>query len=153
MSQYILAVTGAEVKPTQDFEQFRLQSVHIGFHSSPLASFTHDDVYFLPRFGNYIFDTRGMNAPIDNQLCQGQTCHFAAHRIETRKDNGLRCIIDDEVNTRGGFKRTNVAPLTTNDTAFHLVIRQRYDRNNGLRNLVRGTALNGEGNNFSRTGI
>src|SRR5690348_9870348 len=94
-----------------------------------------------------------MDAPIEDEPGQGEASHFAPHGIEAGKDNCLRCIVDDEIYAGSGLEGANVASLAANDTPFHFVVGQRYDRDNRLGYLVGGAALDGEGDDLARAAV
>mgnify|MGYP000514890072 CR=1 FL=1 len=54
--------------------------------------------------------------------------HLAAGLVEGGQGNGLRGIIDDKVNAGGRLKGADIAALTADDAALHLVAGQRGQR-------------------------
>src|SRR5712692_2789701 len=153
MGQHILTVAGTEMQPAYNFEQLRLQTMDIGLHRGPLARFTHNGIDLLPCFGHNLFNTSGVDAPIENEPGQSQSSYFTTHRIETGENNRLWRVIDDQVDAGGGLKCANIAPLTSDDTPLHFVVGQWHHRHNRFGNLVGCAALNGEGDDFSCAGI
>src|SRR4029077_10882695 len=67
--------------------------------------------------------------------------HLAGDRVEPADDDGLRGVVDDEVDSRGLLKGADVAPLLADDAALELVRRQRQHRDRDLGGLVGGDAL------------
>lgn len=82
-----------------------------------------------------------MDTTVNDQLFECQTCDFTANRIERGQGDGLGRIVDDEVYAGKGFQRADVAALSTDNAALHLVVRQRNNRNGRLGYLIGGTAL------------
>src|SRR6266567_3661450 len=118
-----LPISGTEVKASQDFEQLRLQSMHVCFHCSLLPRLAHNNINFLARLGNHVFDARRVDTPIEDQAGQSQASHFAPHGVEAGKNHCFGCVVNDQVNARGGFERADIATFTANDAPLHLVIR------------------------------
>ena len=107
----------------------------------------------LAGLGDHLFDARGMNAAIENQLGERHARDLAAHRIESRQDDGLWRIVDDEVDAGGALECADVAALAPDDAALHLVIGQRHNGDGDIGDLIGGAALNGEGDDLARPGF
>ena len=101
--------------------------MHVGFHSSLLTSFAHNRIDFLPRLGDNLFDSSGMDTSIENELRQSETGHFSTYRIEAGENHRFWRVIDDEVYPGGGFQRANVATLASDDAPFHFIVGQGYN--------------------------
>ena len=89
-----------------------------------------------------------MDAPVCNKLFQRYARNFTAYRIKAGKCDGFGRVVNDEVNARDCFKRTDITALAADNAAFHLIVRQRNNGNSRFRRMVGCTALNGSGNNF-----
>ena len=63
-------------------------------------------------------------------------------RIKPGQHHCLRGIVDNQFHARQGLKGTNVASLSANDAAFHLIIGKLYDGNGGFRHMIRRAPLN-----------
>src|SRR6266702_1783479 len=87
----------------------------VGFQGGTLTCLTHNSIDFLACFGNDLFNARGMDAPIENKLCQSETSHLSTHGIESRENHRFWRIIDDEINAGSCFQGTNIATLAPND--------------------------------------
>src|ERR1043165_9369657 len=103
---------------------------------------------FLLGLALYFFDSAGMNTAVGDELFQREPRNFTANRIVSRDHHGLRCIIDDEVDSGGRFERAIVSSLAPDDFSFHLVIGQRKYRYRSFRDKVAGEPFNGQGDNF-----
>ena len=128
MLQRILTVGRAIFQLTQRFDNFRMNVANPDFIHCRFAGFTDRMIHFLLRFLIELFDTSGMNTPINDELLQGDTRFFTTYRIKARQDNSLRRIIDNQVHTGHLFKGTNIAPFSSDDASLHFVIRQRNHR-------------------------
>ena len=67
--------------------------------------------------------------------------HLAAHRVEAGQDDGLRRVVDDEVDAGGLLQGADVPALATDDPALHLLVRQAHDGDRRLRRVVGRDAL------------
>ena len=66
-------------------------------------------LHVLLGFLHHLFDARGMDAAIGDQLRQRQFGHFATDRVEARKQHRLRGVIDDQVDARQALEGPDVA--------------------------------------------
>jgi hypothetical protein len=73
-----------------------------------------------------------------------QARDLASDRIETRHDNRIRSVVDDDVHSRGQFERADVPSLTADDAALHLVVRQRHRGHGRFRRRVGSDTLDRE---------
>ena len=94
-----------------------------------------------------------MNTTVTYQLVESQTTGLTTHRIKTRDDDSLRRIINDNFHTGGCLKRTDVSTLTTNDTAFYLIIVDMEYWHTVFYCCLSSHTLNGLDNNFLGLGI
>src|SRR5579875_3384301 len=139
------------MQTAQNFEQFRRQAMHISLHRSALTSLAHHHLDLLARFGNHIFDARGVNATVEDELIKRDTRHLTPNGIETGKNDSFWSIINDEINAGCRLKRADVAPLTSDNSPFHLFVGQLHHRDYGFGYLVRGTTLDRQRNNLAGT--
>ena len=65
-----------------------------------------------------------MNSSIKYELLKSDSCNLSSYRIKARQNYSLRCIINDKFNTCKCFKSSDISTLSTNNTAFHFVIRK-----------------------------
>ena len=98
-----------------------------------------------------LFDMRRMNAAVEDQALQRTASNFAPHRIETGYSDRLGCIVHDDIYPGGLFKSANIAAVAADDAPFHLLIGQRYQRSGHRGHVLRCNALDGIGNQFTRS--
>ena len=77
--------------------------------------------YLFLRFLDDFFNPGRMYSSIGNQFVQGQPRHFSPHRIKTRKNYGLRGIINTHCNAWRGLNGSDISPFTTNNSSFDIV--------------------------------
>ena len=90
-----------------------------------------------------------MDAPIGDELFKRQTRDLAADGVKGRHGDRLGRVVDDEIDTRDGLERADVAPLTPDDAALHLIVGQRHDGNSGLGGVIGCAALDGGGEDLA----
>ena len=90
-----------------------------------------------------------MNTTVNNKFFKGDSCNLPSYGIKSRKNNRFRSIVDNKIDSGKCFKGADISSFTTDNTAFHLIIRKLDNRNRCFRNMVYGTALNGIGNDIT----
>ena len=88
-----------------------------------------------------LLDPAGMDPAVGDELGEGDPGDLAADGIEARQDDGLRGVVDDQVDAGRLLEGPDVAALAADDPALHLVARQVDDRDRVLGRVVRGDAL------------
>ena len=63
--------------------------------------------------------------------------------------DGLRGVVDDQIDAGGGFEGADVAALAADDAALHVVVGQRHHGDGGLRHVVGGALLYGQGDDVA----
>ena len=149
--EHVLSVARAIAQTSEELHKLGMKPVYARFKRRLLARFLDALVNLALRLLDHLLDARRMDAPIRHELLQCDASHFAAHRVETRKDDSLGRIVDDKVDSCQRLKRADVAPLASDDATFHLIVRQRDHRNRRLRHLIGSTALDGERDDVART--
>src|SRR3989338_2041059 len=105
--------------------------------------------FFLSLF-HHLFNPSGMDSTVANQILQGDPGDFPAVHVKAGDRNGLRGVIDDNIDARGGLEGADITAFPADDAAFHLVARQRNDRYRRAGRMIRGAALNSAGDNLAR---
>ena len=85
-----------------------------------------------------------------DQDLQALPGNLAAHRVEGCNRNGLRCVVDDEIDTGDRLEGPDVPTLTADDPAFHVVAGQRHDRHRRLGDDFRRQTLDRRRKDASR---
>ena len=96
-----------------------------------------------PGLGHDLLDTAGVDAAVLDQLGEGDAGDLPADRVEATDEHRLRGVVDDEVDARGQLQGADIAPLTADDAALHLVRRDGHDRHGHLRGMVHHDPLDG----------
>ena len=72
-----------------------------------------------------------MDPAICEQVLECDARNLAAYSVERRKHDGAGCVVDDHIDSSGGFEGTDVATLATDDAAFQIVRWQLHRRDRG----------------------
>ena len=120
-----------------------MQAVDTEVDSGALTGFDNFILELLLHLGYNFLNTGWMNTSVGYQLVEGQTTYLAAHGVEGRDDDGLRSVVYNNLDTSGSFQGTNVATLTTDDAALHLVVVYMEDTDRILYSRFCGHALDG----------
>ena len=78
-----------------------------------------------------------MDAAVLDQLLERRARDLAAEAVEGREDDGLRRVVDDEVDAGEVLERADVAALAADDPALHVVRRQLDDGHGRLGGVAR----------------
>ena len=109
MVEHVLAVAGAVTQTPQQLDQLGMDAVHAGFDDGALAFLLDGGVHLAARLLDRLFNARGVDAAVRNQALQRNARHLAAHRLEAGERDGLRCIVDDEIDAGERFDGADVA--------------------------------------------
>ena len=139
--QYILTIACAVFQFTQQLDQFGMQTIDTSVEGCCFAFFSDRCFHFFSGFFHHFLDTGRMNTAVYDQFFQSQSCDFSSDRIETGQDNCFGCVIDDQIDTSQCFQSTDVSAFTADDTAFHFIIRQLYNRYCCFCHMIYGAAL------------
>ena len=82
-----------------------------------------------------------VDAAVGDELVECEACDFAAYGVESRKDDGLGGIVDDDFDAGCGFQRADVAAFATDDASLDLVALDVEDGYGILDGCFRRNAL------------
>ena len=137
------------METAQHLHKLRMQIAHAALENSPFALGLDRRFHFPPRLVYHLFNMRGMDTPVGNQLFQRHAGDLPPDRFKAGDCDRLRRVVDDQIHAGQHFNRTNVASFPAYDAAFHLVIGQGNHTDGHFSHLIRGTALNGLCDNLS----
>lgn len=151
--QDVLAVTRAVMQAAEHLHKLGVQAADAGLQHGALALRLDDGVHLAAGLVDHLFNVRGMDAAVGDELFERQARNFAAHGLEARDGDRLGRVVDDEVDARERFDRADVAAFAADDAAFHLVIGQGHHTDGDLGNMVGSAALDGRGDDLAGAGI
>jgi hypothetical protein len=89
----------------------------------------------------HLLDPGRVDPAVLDQLLERRPRHLASEPVEGGEDDGLRRVVDDEVDAGEVLERTDVAALPADDAALHVVGRQRDDGDGRLGGVTGRDAL------------
>jgi hypothetical protein len=107
-------------------------------------------VHLLLAALDLVFDALGVDPPVGTSASKRHPGHLAAHRVEAAEEHSLGRVVDDQVHAGDLLERADVAALTADDAALHLVAWQVQHRDDGLRRLLGGDALDRRHDDLAR---
>ena len=124
--------------------------MNVGFDSGALTGFPYDLIRSPAGLGNHLFDAGGMNAAIENQAGERQYALFRAAPGRNRKNDRFGRIVNDEINARRASSARMLRPSRPMMRPFISSLGSGTTETDRFSHLIRGTALNGKRDDFSR---
>ena len=147
--QNVLTIGRAVFLAAQELDELGVQVVDAGLKGGAFALDLDGVVDLTAGLFDHVFDAGGMDAAVGDELFERQPRDLAADRVERGDGNGLRRVVDDEVDAGDGLKRADVAALAADDAALHFIVGQRNDGDGGLGGMVCRAALDGGGDDLA----
>ncbi len=119
--QEVLAVGGAVLHLADHTDQLGVQAVDAQVDGRALAHLDDLLLDLLADLRHHLLDAGGVDTAVGDQLVQGQTRDLAAHGIESREDDRLGRVVDDDLDAGRGLQSADVAALAADDAALDLV--------------------------------
>ena len=141
--QNVLTIGRAVFLAAQELDELGVQVVDAGLKRGAFALDLDGVVDLAAGLFDHVFDAGGMDAAVGDELFERQPRDLAADRVERGDGNGLRRVVDDEVDAGDGLKRADVAALAADDAALHFVAGQRHHADGGLAAVVGSAAADG----------
>jgi hypothetical protein len=141
----VLSIARAVAEPAQDLRELFVHLTAVRLEDGLLPRLL--DVLFDLGLGAvvHLLDTGRMDASVLDELCERELRDLPADTVERGEDDGLRGVVDDEVDSGEVLEGPDVSALTANDPALHVVGRELDDRHGRLRSVARGNALKSVG--------
>ena len=146
----ILAKGGAVPQCAKRLDELGVQVVDAGVEGSLLASLLDALVDELLSLLVHLFDTRGVDAPVSDEILEGNAGGLPADRIETREDNRLGSIVDDQRDTGDLLEGADVSPRAADDAPLEVIGGNVDGRDGNLTGLVGSAALDGSAHDLAR---
>ena len=147
--QNVLAVGRAVFLAAQELDQLGVQIVHARFERGAFALDLDGVVDLAAGLFDHVLNAGRMDAAVGDELFKRKPRDLAADGIERGDGDGLRGIVDDEVNAGDGFERADVAALAADDAALHFIVGQRDDGDGRFGGMVCRAALDGGGDDLA----
>ena len=143
MAQDILAEAGAVFQAADKLDEVGVQAVNAQLHNGLVALALHLDLQLAAALVNGLLDAGGMDTAVSDQAFKGHAGNLAAGLVKAGQRDGLRRIVNDQIAAGGGLQCADVAALTADDAALHLITGQRHNADGGLARGIGRTAGNG----------
>ena len=142
MVEYTLTVAGAVTQPSEHLDKLGVNVVDTELEHGSFALALDGRVHLASGFFNGFLNSGGVNTSVGNESFERDPRDLAPYGLEAREGDRLGRIVNDKVYACERFDRSDVTSLTTDDSALHLVIGERYNRNGCLGDLLCGKSLN-----------
>src|SRR3954469_16569565 len=143
--QDVLAVARAELEPAEDAHDLLRELTAVGLEDRLGAGLRDLLLDLRLRLVVRLLDPGRVDAPVLDQLYEGEARDLAADAVERGEDDRLRGVVDDEVDAGEVLEGTDVAALAADDAALHVVGRQLDEGDRRLGGVAGGDALEGVG--------
>ena len=111
--EHILAVACTVLELAEELHELRMHAVDARVYYGALACLLDGSLYLTACFVNGFLDPGRMDAPVRNQLFEGHAGNFTAHRVKAGKCDGFGRVVNDEIDARDRFKRTDCLLYTS----------------------------------------
>src|SRR4051794_1123698 len=146
----VLAVRRAVLQPPEQLEQVRRQARDPRVVGCLVTGLADDEVDLRARLRDDLLDAAGVDPAVGDELRDRDPRDLPPDGVEPGEDDGLRRVVDDQVDAGRLLERADVAALAADDPALHLVARQVDDAHRVLRGVVRGDPLHRRDDDLAR---
>ena len=130
--EHVLAVARAVAQAAEDLDELLVEVPAVRLEHGLLPGLLDVVLDLRLRLVVHLLDPRRMDAPVLDQLHERQLRGLAADAVERREDDGLRRVVDDEVDAGQVLERADVPALPADDAALHVVGRELDERDGRL---------------------
>ena len=121
MLQQVLTIRRTIFHLTDDTDQFRMQTVDTQVDGCTFTGFDNFFFHLFANFSHHFLDTSRMDTSVGHKLMQCQTGNFTANRVEGRKNDSFRSVVNNDFNAGSGFQSTDVTSFTSDNTSFDFI--------------------------------
>ena len=125
MLKDILTIRGTVFEFAKDGEELTVDAWETKLVGGIDTSFLTIVFDFDLELGSDLFDSAWLDTAIFDEGFHGSTGDFTSDWVEAADSDDLWGVIDDEVNTKGAFKDTDVSSFTSDDASFGRICRKR----------------------------
>jgi len=119
MLEDALAVAGAEGEAPEERDQFRIKSDDTCLICRGVALLLHNLSDLNARLLNRFFYFHRLDAPVSDELLQGNCRHVPAQGVKLGNGNPIRHIINQHIHAGHALKRFNIATLLSDNLSLH----------------------------------
>ena len=137
----VLPVARPVAQPAEDLHELLVELAAVRLEDGLLARLLHVLLELGLRLVVHLLDPRRVDATVLHQLLERQARDLAPEPVEGREHDRVRRVVDDEVDAGEVLEGADVAALTADDPALHVVGRELDDRHRRLGGVARRDAL------------
>src|SRR3954447_2023879 len=145
MVEDVLAVRRTIAHPADQLDQLGVEPVNAGVVGRLLAHLHQLGVQLALNLEHNLFDPSWMNPAVGDEGLERAPGDFPPNGVEAGDDHRVGGVVDDHINTGSRLECPDIAALSPDDAAFHLVARQRHSRNGALSGMLGAESLDGDG--------
>ena len=98
--------------------------------------------------GDHLFDTGGVDTSVGDQFFEGTAGDFAAHGVEAGEEDGVRRVVNDDIDAGEVLEGADVTSFTADDAALDVVVFDGEDGDGVFEGGFHASALDGLDNQF-----
>ena len=151
MLEDVLAVARPVAQPSEHLDQLVVHLPAIRLEHRLLARQTDMLLDLGFRLVVHLLDPRGVDPAVLDELHQRLLRDLPAHTVERREDDGLRGVVDDELDAGQVLESADVTSLPADDPSLHVIRGQLHERDRGLGGVACRDSLKGVGNEVPGT--
>jgi hypothetical protein len=141
------------VEAAENLDELGMELAAVGLEDRLLAGRVDVILDLGLRLVVHLLDPRRLDAAVLDQLREGELRDLAADAVERREHDGLRRVVDDDVDAGQMLERPDVASLSADDAALHVVRRELDHRRGRLGCMAGGHSLEGVGDEVARAAL
>ncbi len=150
--ELVLAVAGAVLEPAEGADDLGVKAGAVRLQHRLFAGLLELVLDVLARLLDDLFDARRVDAAVRHEAGQGEARDLAADAVEGREHDGVRRVVDDQVDAGGVLEGADVAALAADDAALHVLGGDRHDRDGRFGDGLGGDALHRGGEDLAGLG-
>ena len=139
--EHVLAVARPVAKLPEHLDELLVELAAARLEDRLLACLADVILELRLREVVHLLDPRRVDAAVLDQLLERRARDLAAEAVEGGEDDGLRRVVDDEVDAGQVLERADVPALAADDAALHVVRGELDDGDRRLRRVAGGDPL------------
>src|SRR5215212_6728193 len=153
VAEHVLAVGGAVLEPPEHADQLGVQVGDADLEAGVLAGPAHLALDLLAGPVVGLLDAGRVDAAVGDELLQSEAADLAPDGVEAGQQDRFGGVVDDQVDAGDRLEGADVAALSADDAALHVVRGQGEDRDGRLRGLLGGDPLDGQRDDLARAAV
>ena len=143
MLEKVLAVGRTVLHPSDEFDQFDVHSVDAKVDAGALSCLQNLFLKLLLHLGDDLLDPCRMDPAVDHKLVERQSGYLPANRVECREKDGIRSVVDHDLDTCRSLQSPDVAAFASDYPTLDLIVLDREGSDRILDSCFGGRPLDG----------